>query len=339
MSPENKKKLEKIRLKLDKLDNKLLALIKYRTSLVKEVLKLKEFKKLISEINSTKWKVLIPAFSMQRTQELLVELLENRKDNLDKLKLYYKSKKELSSINKDYNKLINKTSLSQDEQDKKIELYKIKANLESTLKDILENVVIWTFITDSPLSEKITEIYKNNLPEKYNLLDGELQKSIFWKEVIRALESKEFKKLYEDEKRRLAKDIIFSSWWMLQWWAITNHLKEIISDPNSKIIFTWYQAESTIWGKILAWEKKVLIEWIEYEVKCQITQVKWYSSHMWGSDLLSYLSEKVNYSKDAIIALTHWWESRNKLAEQIKWVKKKINIIVPKLFSTIKMSV
>ena len=45
MSPKNKKKLEGIRAKLDKLDNKLLALIKYRTSLVKEVLKLKEFKK------------------------------------------------------------------------------------------------------------------------------------------------------------------------------------------------------------------------------------------------------------------------------------------------------
>ena len=45
MSPKNKKKLEGIRTKLDKLDNKLLALIKYRTYLVKEVLKLKEFKK------------------------------------------------------------------------------------------------------------------------------------------------------------------------------------------------------------------------------------------------------------------------------------------------------
>ena len=45
MSPENKKKLKKIRVKLDNLDNILLALIKYRTSLVKEVLKLKEFKK------------------------------------------------------------------------------------------------------------------------------------------------------------------------------------------------------------------------------------------------------------------------------------------------------
>ena len=45
MSPKNKKKLEIIRAKLDKLDNKLLSLIKYRTNLVKEVLKLKEFKK------------------------------------------------------------------------------------------------------------------------------------------------------------------------------------------------------------------------------------------------------------------------------------------------------
>ena len=45
MSPKNKKKLEIIRSKLDKLDNKMLSLIKFRTNLVKEVLKLKEFKK------------------------------------------------------------------------------------------------------------------------------------------------------------------------------------------------------------------------------------------------------------------------------------------------------
>ena len=45
MSPKNKKKLDLIRAKLDKLDNNLLSLIKYRTSLVNEVLKLKEFKK------------------------------------------------------------------------------------------------------------------------------------------------------------------------------------------------------------------------------------------------------------------------------------------------------
>ena len=48
MSPLKRKKLNKIRSKLDKLDKldtKLLFLIKNRTNLVKEVLKLKEFKK------------------------------------------------------------------------------------------------------------------------------------------------------------------------------------------------------------------------------------------------------------------------------------------------------
>jgi chorismate mutase len=44
MSPKNKKKLDLIRIKLDKLDNKVLSLISLRTNLVKEVLKLKEFK-------------------------------------------------------------------------------------------------------------------------------------------------------------------------------------------------------------------------------------------------------------------------------------------------------
>ena len=45
MSPKSKKKLNLLRNRLDKLDNKLLSLIKSRTNLVNEVLKLKEFKK------------------------------------------------------------------------------------------------------------------------------------------------------------------------------------------------------------------------------------------------------------------------------------------------------
>ena len=45
MSPDNKKKLKKLRKKLDLLDNQLLRLIKIRTNLVKDVLKLKIYKK------------------------------------------------------------------------------------------------------------------------------------------------------------------------------------------------------------------------------------------------------------------------------------------------------
>ncbi len=44
MSPSNKRKLLKVRYKLDKLDNKLINLIKIRTNLVKQVLKLKKHK-------------------------------------------------------------------------------------------------------------------------------------------------------------------------------------------------------------------------------------------------------------------------------------------------------
>ena len=41
MSPENRKKLNKIRKKLDQLDNKFIKLIQIRTNLVKKVLTLK----------------------------------------------------------------------------------------------------------------------------------------------------------------------------------------------------------------------------------------------------------------------------------------------------------
>ena len=45
MSPINKKKLNVLRVKLDKLDNNLLKLIKERSNLVNEVLKVKIYKK------------------------------------------------------------------------------------------------------------------------------------------------------------------------------------------------------------------------------------------------------------------------------------------------------
>ena len=45
MSPLKKKKIDKIRLQMDKLDNNLIKIIKKRTTLVKKVLSLKEKKK------------------------------------------------------------------------------------------------------------------------------------------------------------------------------------------------------------------------------------------------------------------------------------------------------
>ena len=51
MSPLKRKKLSKIRIELDKLDNSLIKVIKKRTNLVKKVLKLKDKKNQIIDQN------------------------------------------------------------------------------------------------------------------------------------------------------------------------------------------------------------------------------------------------------------------------------------------------
>ena len=95
MSPKNKKKLEIIRSKLDKLDNKLLSLIKFRTNLVKEVLKLKEFKKeivdkkrislILKNINSKSKKLKIdPKISNRIWKNMILSYIDYEKRNFKK---------------------------------------------------------------------------------------------------------------------------------------------------------------------------------------------------------------------------------------------------------------
>ena len=54
MSPKNRIKLKKVRKKLDKLDDQFLHLIKIRTKLVDQVIKLKEFKSEIVDVKRVK---------------------------------------------------------------------------------------------------------------------------------------------------------------------------------------------------------------------------------------------------------------------------------------------
>ena len=95
MSPKNKKKLKIIRSKLDKLDNKLLFLIKYRTNLVKEVLKLKEFKKeivdkkrinfILKKINSKSKKLKIdPMITNRIWKNMILSYIDYEKRNFKK---------------------------------------------------------------------------------------------------------------------------------------------------------------------------------------------------------------------------------------------------------------
>ena len=76
MSPIRKKKLEVIRKKLDKLDNSLLSIIKKRTLLVNEVVKLKKFKKEI--VDKKRIRVILTKIRKKSIQKKIDPNITNR---------------------------------------------------------------------------------------------------------------------------------------------------------------------------------------------------------------------------------------------------------------------
>ena len=75
MSPLKRKKLNKIRLELDKLDNSLIKIIKKRTNLVKKVLKLKDKKNQI--IDNKRIKIILKNIRKKSISNIF---FQNKKD-------------------------------------------------------------------------------------------------------------------------------------------------------------------------------------------------------------------------------------------------------------------
>ncbi len=76
MSPINKKKLDLLRIKLDKLDNELLKLIKKRSNLVNEVLKIKIYKNEI--IDQKRIKFILKKIKIKSIQSNIDTKITNR---------------------------------------------------------------------------------------------------------------------------------------------------------------------------------------------------------------------------------------------------------------------
>ena len=76
MTPEKQKKLNKIRNKLDGLDNSLIKLIKKRTELVKQVLKLKEYKNQI--VDKKRIKVILSQIKKKSLKNKIDPKITNR---------------------------------------------------------------------------------------------------------------------------------------------------------------------------------------------------------------------------------------------------------------------
>ena len=76
MSPDKFKKLVKLRKKLDKLDNSLIKIIKKRTDLVNQVLKLKEFKNQI--VDNKRIKIILKQIRKKSIKNRIDPKITNR---------------------------------------------------------------------------------------------------------------------------------------------------------------------------------------------------------------------------------------------------------------------
>jgi len=298
------------------------------------IYKKEKLEKFIKEINLTKWKVLIPAFSLQRTQEIIIELLNNKLSKQDLIEEYSQWYKNLKKLKNTIIQIYQKNDLTQKDIYEIQSIEKKIEKIQTEIDMIKEQVFLYDIIIDSPLSEQITHIFLEILWEKYKLLDEWMQNELFQRTITKHLANQEYKKLYTDKTKK-QKHIIISAWWMLQWGSIINHLKEVISDPNAKIIFTGYQAEWTLWRELLDWKDAIIINWEVYSVKCNIVQIWWFSSHIWKKDIIDYLTKHLIFSKWSIIALNHWWESRQHLRYEINKINPKQKIKIPDIWDTI----
>lgn len=245
-------------------------------------------KELIDLINNSEGNVLISVFSQQRTQEILLTILEE----------------------------------------------KVKHTVDFLDYDIL---------VDAPLAEKLTNIYFKYKWEVYNLLDKENQENIFWKQIFRFLLEEEWRSIYSNENPN-KKHIILSSSWMMDWWAIMNHLPNILPDEKATLIAPWYLSRWTIWNEIVMWDKEsVTINWESIKISCNKKYVDWFSAHIWHNDILQYITEVIKtwkLKKWSTIALTHWnidWQQilKSDLLEILKsFNRNDIKVVIPELFST-----
>lgn len=288
------------------------------------------------ELENANWKVLIPAFSIQRTQEVLLMILNEMKKRVSDLEEYKERKKELKKL---------KETLLETVIDSKKAINISKA-IEILQKEILwlkKSVIFQNIIVDSPLSKVITNIYRNdkNINEKYKLLDPAEQIRVFWRQVIHFLEwKKDQEKIYSENKKN-SKEIIVSAAWMCEWWSILFHLQNILEDKDAKIVFVWYCPESTNWGKIKA-RKEIFIEWKKIQVLCELADLKGFSAHIDWNELLEYLWN-LDFAFWAKLALNHGWEAREDFAEQIDLtldkIHSKVNILVPDLFDEVSINI
>ena len=148
---------------------------------------------------------------------------------------------------------------------------------------------------DSPLSIKITELYRQLLSEEELLL---YEKILNWNNVNYVQEYKESKALMDSQNPM----IILSASGMMQAGRSKSWAKSLLPDGLSHILFVGYSSENSL-GSLIKNGKKYKTLKIDGQVipnRCGITNLLSFSSHMQYEDMLKYYSN-INCEKIALV--------------------------------------
>lgn len=202
-------------------------------------------KKLADIVNQTAkkgGKLIIPSFSLERTQEIIFDL------NLLRLK----------------------------NQIHKIDIY-----------------------IDSPLSTKVTEVFKKHI----ECFDAETKKE-FLDKGKNPFDNVIFTQSVEESKAlnsRTGPFIIISASGMCEAGRIRHHLRNNISDPKNTILIVGFQAEHTLGRRIV--EKRPLVKIFDqmYSIRADVQVLNGFSGHADKEDLIEFISKIENLKKIFIV--------------------------------------
>jgi metallo-beta-lactamase family protein len=180
-------------------------------------------------------------------------------------------------------------------------------------------------IVDSPLTYKITEIYKEILEGK----DKELfDNACNWKNVRFIRESDESKACVSDRKSK----IVISSSGFLMAGRSVHYLKEFLPHSKDMILFVGFATPTSLAGRIKdgVKQKTITIDGKPYKNNCQIVSLHSFSSHIQRDEMINYY-KNINCEK---IILVHGDKNAKlgfakELKEELEKMNKTTKVICP----------
>jgi metallo-beta-lactamase family protein len=137
---------------------------------------------------------------------------------------------------------------------------------------------------DSPLAIKITEEYLNKLDGAEKSYLNEI---LHW-DKLEIINSSDASKMNVTNN---ASSIIISASGMCMAGRVMHYLPRILEDENSFIVTIGYSSEDSILGKIKSKKHKtIFVEKEEVKNKCNLVELKSYSSHIQHKEMLEYYS-------------------------------------------------